>query len=320
MLQVIRKRLFSAIIVLFVVSLITFILLKLVPGDPAMLILGTEVTPESLAALRESMGLNLPWSTQYFNWILRLFQGDWGTSYLFGSSVLTLIVQRLPVTFSITLFSMVIAIVFSALLGIFSALFKDSWIDVFSRSLMQLGSAIPAFWLGLIMMIVFAGQLHWFPVTGYVAPSVGFGPFIHSIALPSIILAIGEMGILIRMFRSSMLSALSQDFMMSTQIKGLSKTYSVLKYALRSAIIAPITVIGNQMAKLFGGTVIIETIFALPGIGRLLLTSVEQRDIQLLQGIVLFVTFMVILINFISDMLVLVANPLIRTETGGKEA
>ena len=320
MFRLISKRLFSALAVMFVVSLITFMVLKWIPGDPAQLILGTEATPESLEALRTSMGLNLPWTAQYARWLGNLLQGDWGTSYLFGENVRTLILQRLPVTFSLTLFSMILAVCFSAGLGIVSALFQGSWIDRLSRSLMQLGAAIPAFWLGMIFMILFAAQLHWFPVTGYTPPAEGISAYLHSLALPSIILAIGESGVLIRLFRSSMLSALNQDFMQSAQIKGLPRTTAILKYALRSAMIAPITGIGSQTAKLFGGTVIIETIFALPGIGRLLLTSVEQRDIQLLQGIVLFITLMVVLFNFITDMLVIAANPLIRVESGGNEA
>ena len=320
MIKIFGKRLISALAVLLVVSLITFFVLKWIPGDPAQLILGTEASQESLEALRESMGLNLPWTTQYWNWLVNLFHGDWGSSYIYGESVRTLILQRLPVTFSVTIFSMVIAVPLSALIGILAALFKDSPFDVLSRSLMQLGTAIPSFWLGMIFMIVFAAQLKWFPVTGYTSPSEGFFAFLHSIALPSIILAIGEMGVLIRLFRSSMLSALQQDFMQSAQVKGLPRAMAIVKYALRSAIIAPITVIGNQTAKLFGGTVIIETIFALPGIGRLLLTSVEQRDIELLQGIVLFITFMVVFINLITDLLVAAANPLIRMETGGKES
>ena len=320
MIKIFGKRLISALAVLLVVSLITFFVLKWIPGDPAQLILGTEASQESLEALRESMGLNLPWTTQYWNWLVNLFHGDWGSSYIYGESVRTLILQRLPITFSVTIFSMVIAVPLSALIGILAALFKDSPFDVLSRSLMQLGTAIPSFWLGMIFMIVFAAQLKWFPVTGYTPPSEGFFAFLHSIALPSIILAIGEMGVLIRLFRSSMLSALQQDFMQSAQVKGLPRAMAIVKYALRSAIIAPITVIGNQTAKLFGGTVIIETIFALPGIGRLLLTSVEQRDIELLQGIVLFITFMVVFINLITDLLVAAANPLIRMETGGKES
>lgn len=320
MIRTLCRRFLSAITVLLIVSLITFIVVKWIPGDPAQLILGTEATPEKLAALRTVMGLDQPWLIQYLRWLTQLFQGDWGTSYLFGEQVRSLILQRLPVTLSITIFSMTVAALISAILGILSALKPNSAFDVGCRMIMQLASAVPSFWLGMIFLSVFAGMLHWFPVTGYAPPTEGFFRFLNSITLPSVILAIGESGILIRMFRSSMLSALDQDFMAAAQVKGLPYKTALIRYALRDALLAPLTLIGTQTAKLFGGTVIIETLFALPGIGRLLLTSVEQRDVQLLQGLVLFITVMVVLINFITDLLMTAANPMIRLENGGSQA
>lgn len=317
MLKILIKRLLSAVIVLFVVSLITFVVLLCIPGDPAQLMLGVETTPEKVAALREAMGLNLPWYTQYFNWIGGVLAGDWGTSYLYGENVWTLLQQRLPVTFSVALLAMALALVVSAALGVLAALKKGSWMDAFSRTIMQLGAATPSFWLAILFMLLFAARLGWFPVTGYTPPAQGILPFLRSITLPAIVLAVSELGILIRIVRSSMLTALDQDFMLSAEIKGLPRRKSVVKYALRSAIIAPITISGMQMAKLLGGTVIVESIFALPGVGRLMLTAVEQRDITLLQGIVLFVTTMVVLVSLITDGLVMVANPAIRA---GEEA
>ena len=270
MLKLVVRRLLSAIAVLFVVSLITFVVLLCIPGDPAQLILGVEATPEKVEALRASMGLDRPWYVQYMHWIQGVLTGNWGTSYLYGENVWTLICQRLPVTFSVALLSMAAALVVSAILGIF-------------------------------------------PVTGYTAPGENFGAFLKCIALPSLVLAIGELGILIRIVRSSMLTALQQDFMMSANVKGLPPARAIVHYALRSAIIAPITISGMQLAKLLGGTVIVETIFALPGIGRLMLTAVEQRDIILLQGIVLFITSMVVLVSLVTDLAVMAANPTIRT-------
>ncbi len=312
------KRLVSAIVVMFFVSMITFIVLKAIPGNPAELVLGTEASPQQLALLEESMGLNEPLLVQYFNWIGGLFTGNWGQSYVFGEDVLTLIVQRLPVTFSITIFSMVISIAISLILGILSALHPHGIIDSISRTIVQIASSVPAFWSGMILLIVFASMLNLFPVSGYVSIDRGFLYFINSITLPSICMAIGECGILIRQFRSSMLSALNQDYMIASKVKGLPYWMRVVKYALRSALITPITVIGNQFAKLFGGTVIVENIFALPGIGRLLLTSVERRDIQLLQGIVIFICFMVVLVNFITEVVVMMVNPMIRLGLEGE--
>ena len=313
MLKLVVRRLLSAIAVLFVVSLITFVDLLCIPGDPAQLILGVEATPEKVEALRASMGLDRPWYVQYMHWIQGVLTGNWGTSYLYGENVWTLICQRLPVTFSVALLSMAAALVVSAILGILAALKKGSPMDLLSRTVMQIGGAVPSFWLAMLFMLLFSSYLGWFPVTGYTAPGENFGAFLKCIALPSLVLAIGELGILIRIVRSSMLTALQQDFMMSANVKGLPPARAIVHYALRSAIIAPITISGMQLAKLLGGTVIVETIFALPGIGRLMLTAVEQRDIILLQGIVLFITSMVVLVSLVTDLAVMAANPTIRT-------
>ena len=313
MLKLVVRRLLSAIAVLFVVSLITFVVLLCITGDPAKLILGVEATPEKVEALRASMGLDRPWYVQYMHWIQGVLTGNWGTSYLYGENVWTLICQRLPVTFSVALLSMAAALVVSAILGILAALKKGSPVDLLSRTVMQIGGAVPSFWLAMLFMLLFSSYLGWFPVTGYTAPGENFGAFLKCIALPSLVLAIGELGILIRIVRSSMLTALQQDFMMSANVKGLPPARAIVHYALRSAIIAPITISGMQLAKLLGGTVIVETIFALPGIGRLMLTAVEQRDIILLQGIVLFITSMVVLVSLVTDLAVMAANPTIRT-------
>ena len=306
MLKLVVRRLLSAIAVLFVVSLITFVVLLCIPGDPAQLILGVEATPEKVEALRASMGLDRPWYVQYMHWIQGVLTG-------YGENVWTLICQRLPVTFSVALLSMAAALVVSAILGILAALKKGSPMDLLSRTVMQIGGAVPSFWLAMLFMLLFSSYLGWFPVTGYTAPGENFGAFLKCIALPSLVLAIGELGILIRIVRSSMLTALQQDFMMSANVKGLPPARAIVHYALRSAIIAPITISGMQLAKLLGGTVIVETIFALPGIGRLMLTAVEQRDIILLQGIVLFITSMVVLVSLVTDLAVMAANPTIRT-------
>ena len=307
------KRALGAVAVLLVVSFITFIVLMWIPGNRALLMLGTDATAEKVEALSASMGLDEKWYVQYFSWIGNVLKGDWGESYYYGENVWTLIVQRIPVTFSITIYSMTLAVIISALLGTYAALHKGGFVDALSRTLVQAASALPSFWLGMIFMIVFASRLGWFPITGFVKISEGgFWRFLNSITLPSIILALQECGLLIRMFRSSMIQALDEDFMQSAAVKGLSRRRTIFSYAMRTSIIAPITLIGAQAAKLFGGTIVIETIFALPGLGRLLLTSVEQRDLALLQGIVLFITFMVILMNYIADMIVFMVNPMIR--------
>lgn len=313
MLGYILNRVKSSIVVLFVVSIITFIVLMIIPGNPAQLILGADASPEMIADLTVSMGLDKPLYQQYFNWLLRLFKLDMGTSYVYGESVFTLIKKSIPVTFSISVYAMTIIVFVAFLFGMISAIKKDSIADYFSRSIMQLGSAIPSFWIGMVFIVYFGLKLKMFPVSGYVPISNGFVKFIKSITLPSAVLAIVEMGTLLRIVRSSMLDSLKQDYMDMAKVKGLKASKIYFKYALRGALTAPLTIMGMQFAKLAGGTTVVETIFALPGIGRLVLTAVEHRDIILLQGLVMYITFMVILITLIVDILIMFINPRIKS-------
>ncbi len=318
MLNYIYKRTSHALQVLFVVSVITFAVLLWIPGDPAQLMLGADATPERLQTLRTALGLDRPWYVQYWEWLKGFVQLDLGKSYLFGQNVSTLIAQRLPVTMSIAVFSMLMAAVVALVLGALAAIKKNSTIDYFSTIVIQLASSVPSFWIGMIFIVYFGIRWQWFPVAGYVPPQQGIGPYLASIALPSIVLAIGEVGMLLRTVRTAMLDAINQDFMDMARVKGLSGFTIYFKYALRSAMIAPLNVMGLQFAKLIGGTVVVESVFALPGIGRLILVAVEQRDVFLLQGLVMFVTTLVILIALLVDIAVMFINPRIRVEMQGE--
>lgn len=318
MLRYVINRVKSSIVVLFAVSIITFFVLMIIPGDPAQLILGTDATPEMIEDLHAAMGLDKPLYQQYTGWLSDLLKLDMGTSYVYGESVRTLIAKALPVTLSISVFAMVIATAFAFLLGMLSAVKKNSFIDYFSRSIMQLGTAIPSFWIGMVFIVYFGLRLKIFPISGFVAIGSSLTGFIKSITLPSVVLAIGEIGTLLRIIRSSMLDSLKQDYMDMAKIKGLSSWKIYMKYALRGALIAPITIIGMQFAKLAGGTVVVETIFALPGIGRLVLTAVEHRDIVLLQGLVMFITSTVIFITLAVDILIMLINPRIKSVERGE--
>lgn len=318
MFNYILNRIKGSILVLLVVSIITFMVLMIIPGDPAQLILGTEATPDTVNELHAAMGLDKPYYQQYGSWLIRFLKFDMGTSYLYGKSVIVLILNSLPVTLSIAIFSMIIATVVAFIFGIISAIKKDSIIDYFSRSIMQLGTAIPSFWIGMVFVAFFGLKLKMFPISGYVSPSENFMGFLKSITLPSVVLAIGEFGLLLRIVRSSMLDSINQDYMEMAKVKGLSKGMIYLKYALRGAMIAPLTIIGMQFAKLVGGTTVVETVFALPGLGRLVLTAVEHRDIVLLQGLVMFITTSVILITFVVDILIMFMNPRIKTFERGE--
>jgi peptide/nickel transport system permease protein len=312
------NRIKGAVIVLFLVSIITFMVLMILPGDPAQLILGTEATPDMVKDLHVSMGLDKPYYMQYGSWLIDFLRFDMGESYLYGESVSLLILNCLPVTLSIALFSMIIATLVAFIFGVLSSVKKDSFIDYFSRSIMQLGTAIPSFWIGMVFVVFFGLRLKWFPISGYVPASENFIKFLKSITLPSVVLAIGEFGLLLRIVRSSMQESISQDYMEMARVKGLSLISIYFKYALRGAMVAPLTIIGMQFAKLVGGTTVVETVFALPGLGRLVLTAVEHRDIVLLQGLVMFITTFVILITLVVDILIMFINPRIKTFERGE--
>lgn len=313
MFNYVLDRLKSSIVVLFVVSIITFFVLMIIPGNPAQLILGADATPEAIQELHAAMGLDKPLYQQYFSWLLDLLKLDMGKSYVYGESVTVLIAKSIPVTFSLSIFAMIMAAFIALLFGMISAIKKDSIADYFSRSIMQLGAAIPSFWIGMVFIVYFGVKLKLFPVSGFVPFEVNFFRFIKSITLPSLVLAIGEIGTLLRIIRSSMLDSLKQDYMDMARVKGLSSFKIYIKYALRGALTAPLTIIGMQFAKLAGGTVVVETIFALPGLGRLVLTAVEHRDIVLLQGLVMFITSTVIIITLIVDISVMFFNPRVKS-------
>ncbi|WP_019228693.1 ABC transporter permease [Sedimentibacter sp. B4] len=318
MLRYVLDRVKSSVVVLLVVSIITFAVLMIIPGDPAQLILGTEATPEMVQELHTAMGLDRPLYQQYLGWLNDLLHLDMGTSYVYGESVKSLITGSLPVTLSISVFAMIIAVFLAFLFGMLSAIKKNSIIDYFSRSIMQLGTAIPSFWIGMVFIVYFGLKLKLFPVSGFVPLSDNFAGFIKSITLPSVVLAIGETGTLLRIVRSSMLDSLNQDYMDMTKVKGLGARKVYVKYALRGALVAPLTIIGMQFAKLAGGTVVVETIFSLPGLGRLVLSAVEHRDIVLLQGLVMFITAMVIFITLAVDVLIMFINPRIKSFQRGE--
>lgn len=318
MLRYVINRVKSSIVVLLVVSIITFFVLMIIPGNPAQLILGTDATPEMIDTLHKAMGLDRPLYQQYLNWLLNLLKLDMGKSYVYGESVTSLIVKALPVTLSISVLAMIIATAFAFLFGMLSAVYKNRFIDYFSRSIMQLGTAIPSFWVGMVFIVYFGLRLKILPVSGFVPMNNSFLGFMKSITMPSVVLAIGEIGALLRIVRISMLDSLKQDYMDMAKIKGLNSWKIYMKYALRGALIAPVTLIGMQFAKLAGGTVVVETIFALPGIGRLVLTAVEHRDIVLLQGLVMFITFTVIFVTLMVDVLIMIINPRIKSVERGE--
>lgn len=309
MLRAATQRIGSAVAVLFAVSLLAFAALRVVPGDAATLMLGLDATPEAVLQLRDAMGLDKPLPEQYVSWLFGVLAGDWGVSSMYGRGVWEVIAGTLPVTLGLAVYATLVALAVSCVLGVASALRPGSAVDVVSRTLMQLCSAVPGFWLAVLGMLLFSARLGWFPVSGYTPFAEDPLECIRSLTLPALVLAAGECGVLIRTVRSSAMEALGQECMLAARVKGLTRLRTVVVYVLRGALVAPLTVAGLQMAKMMGGTAVVERVFALPGLGFLLLSAVEQRDLMLVQGIVVFVTVAVVLVSLAVDLAAMALRP-----------
>lgn len=308
------RRGVAVISVMFIVSVLTFAVLQWLPGDPAEIILGVNASPAALANLRATLGLDHPWYVQYLHWLLAAIHGNFGTSLVFGQPVGELIVQRLPVTLSLTAMSLVITVLVAVPLGVIAAARRGGWPDRVIRLILQIALGVPSFWIGLLFILWFAISLHWLPVGGFPGFRVALWPSVQSLIMPAISLSIGEIAVLGRVVRRSMVDTLDAPYMVTTMSKGLQVYRRYIRHALRTAMIVPVTMIGLQVASLLGGAVIIENVFALPGIGRLLLVAVQQKDYPLLEGLTVFIALVVLSSSLIVDMLYAVLDPRIRLQ------
>ncbi|CCQ93974.1 putative peptide transport system permease protein BAB2_1050 [[Clostridium] ultunense Esp] len=307
-------RVRSALLLIVLVSFFSFLVLMMLPGDPVQLMLGMEAPPEVAEELRAQLGFDKPWYVQYGEWIWNLIHGDLGVSILYGQPVSALILERIPLTLSITLLSLALSLLLALPLGIISAVKKGSWADKMIQWLVQIGLAVPNFWVGILFILFFAVHLKILPPSGYTPITEGLIPHLTSILLPCSSLALAEAAVLIRMIRASLLEVLDRDYMTFARTKGLSRFRRYTHYALRNSLIGPITLLGFQVMNLLGGVIVIENIFALPGLGRLLLIAVRQRDLILVQGLVIVLTFTVILINLLLDLLYTLIDPRIKLQ------
>lgn len=300
-------RLLLAAPVLVGVTFVTFLLVHITPGNPARLELGPTASQADVNRLYRHLGLNLPWPEQYGRYLLDLLHGDLGTSLYFQQPVLTLIIQRLPVTLLLTFGAFVLSIVFSVPLGLIAAARRGKPSDMAVRLIALLGVCAPSFWLALILILVFAVDLKVFPAEG-LPTEWGFSAFEH-LFLPSLSLAIAQVALCARVLRSSMLEVIGMDYMATARAKALSPLRVMFVHGLRNAMLPVITILGLQIAALLGGAVITENVFALPGVGSLSLQAVNAKDYPLVQGIVLLAAIAVIVMNVLVDMLYVVLNP-----------
>jgi peptide/nickel transport system permease protein len=310
------KRFLILIATLLLVSGVIFLVLQVIPGDPAQLILGTQATPENLQALRHKLGLDLPLPVQYGKWMGGILRGDLGRSITYDLPVSELIRSRLAVTLPLALLSIFLAVVFSLPLGIYAALHRNRPGDYGVMVFSQIGLAIPAFWAGILLILFFAVYLQWFSAGGVKSWAENpLGAF-KSLLLPALSLGLIRAAVLARLTRSCMLETLGEDFVRTARAKGLGERVVVYKHALRNALIPVVTIVGLQMGELLAGAIVIENVFNLPGLGRLIFLAIGQRDLPVVQGVGLLIAFFIVLVNFAVDVVYGVVDPRIRTGSG----
>ncbi len=306
------RRLAGAFLVLVLVSLMSFALIWLVPGDPAAAFLDASATPDQVAKLRSALGLDLSLPQQMFGWYGRILSGDLGQSILLNRSVTAALIERLPVTLSLAALALAFAVFFGVAAGIIAAVNHNRWPDQAVMTTALLGLSVPDFWLGLVMVLVFAVSLGWLPSGGFTPFMDSPGQWLRGMVLPALTLGLVQVGFIARMARASMLDTLSQDYVRTADAKGLAKLHVVLRHALPNAMIPILTVIGIVSGALLGGAVIVEQVFSIPGIGRLIVGAIASRDFPVLQGGLLFLAVVYLAINLVVDILYAVVDPRVR--------
>ena len=308
----ILRRLLSMVPVLLLVSAVIFSLLHLTPGDPVVVMLGEEATPEARDALRRELGLDRPLPLQYAAWLSRVVQGDLGRSIRTNQPVSDAILQRLPVTVQLSVLAMVIALVIAIPTGIIAAARRNSRADIAVTVFSLLGVSMPNFLLAVLLIFVFSLQLRLLPPIGYVNPFEDLGANLRAMIMPAITLGVLVAAVVTRQTRSSLLEVLGQDYVRTAWAKGLREAVVLRRHALRNSLIPAVTVIGLRLGDLLGSAIVTETIFALPGTGRLVIDSIYQRDFPLVQGVVLYLALIFLFINLIVDLLYAYLDPRIR--------
>ena len=309
MLTFIARRLIGLILTLLAVSLVVFVVLEVLPGDVAEVMLGTEVREDTLAALRRQLGLDRPAYVRYFTWVGGLIGGDLGTSHTYGVPVAELIGERLLVTAPLAAIAFLLSTIIAIPLGMFAAARRGRAGDWGVMAFSQIGLAIPNFWFAILLILVFAVWLGWFPAGGFPGWTEGPGAALRALLLPALALALSEAAILARITRSAVLETLGADYVRTARAKGLGPGAVMRRHVLRNALIPVTTIMGLQFAFLLAGAVIVENVFTLPGLGRLLLQGIFQRDVIVVKDTVLILAGMVVAVNFLVDLLYAVIDP-----------
>ena len=314
MVTYVLRRLFGVIPVLILVALISFLLIHIVPGDPALIMLGNDASPARLEALRGQLGLDRSLPAQFAIWLGQVLHGNLGESFFLGRPVAQALLERLPATLQLAVLSFVFSLIIGIPAGLLAAVRQNTWRDQLIMTAAVGGVSIPNFWLGLAMILLFSVQLGWFPSGGYVPLWEDFWQGLRILILPSISLGLMQAALIARMARSSMLEVLRQDYVRTARAKGQRPSLVILKHALKNAMIPIVTTVGTAFGVLLGGAVVVEIVFTYPGLGRLVVLAVQRRDYPLVQGALLLTAVIYVLVNLAVDLLYGVFDPRIRYE------
>ncbi len=312
MLRYLVKRLISLGLSLVVASLVIFVAIEVVPGDPAAYMLGMNASPETVAALRSQLGLDAGPVERYFTWVGGMLVGDFGTSYTYRTPIAQMIVERMWVSLPLAIYALALSTLIAFPVGIWAATHRGSATDIGVMGATQLGVAVPNFWFAMILVLIFAVNLRWFSAGGFPGWDAGFWAGIKALTLPAIALALPQASILSRVMRSSILDTLGEDFMRTARAKGLTRGQALWRHALRNALIPVLTIIGLQFSFLLAGAIIIENVFFLPGLGRLVFQAISQRDLIVVESVVMLLVFAVILVTFAVDLAYAAVDPRLR--------
>ncbi len=315
MLRYTLKRALSLGLSLVVASLVIFFVIEVVPGDPASFMLGLNAQPDTIAALRSELGLDVSKLERYLAWVGGMVQGDFGTSYTYRTPVTEMIGDRIWVSLPLALYALTLSTLIAFPAGIYAASRRGKPGDMAVMGATQLGVAVPNFWFAMMLVLIFAINLRWFSAGGFVGWEKGIPAAMKSLTLPAIALALPQSAILARVMRSALLDVLSEDFMRTARAKGLTRRQALMRHGLRNALIPVLTIIGMQFSFLLAGAIIIEQVFFLPGLGRLIFQSISARDLIVVESVVMLLVFMVILVTFLVDLAYAAVDPRLRSRT-----
>lgn len=306
------KRLTTLLATLLGASVVIFLVLEILPGNAAQILMGPDASPEAVQALAIKLGLNLPPLERYWQWVSGLLQGNLGMSYTYSSPVLDLVLERLALTVPLALMAMALTTVLALMVGIYAASRHNRLGDVGMMGLAQVGIAVPNFWFAILLILLFSVQLQWFSAGGFPGWDEGVAEALKSLLLPAVSLAVVQAAILARITRSAVLEVLREDFVRTARAKGLSQRATLWGHVLRNAMIPVVTVMGLQFANLLAGTIVVENVFYLPGLGRLIFQAISNRDLIVVRNCVMLLAAMVIVVNFVVDVLYAVIDPRVK--------